>query len=106
MDFACSWCGWPEEPKEDDYSAFKRATSDDEGPYPYPLSIWYQHERSETEASDMLARLSKDYDLWKAGDIDPSQLENLQAMPRDHAKGLLWWQWVEMKRGVETHDRD
>ena len=29
-----------------------------------------------------------------------------QAMPRDHAKGLLWWQWVEMKRGVETHDRD
>ena len=29
-----------------------------------------------------------------------------QAMPRDNAKGLLWWQWVEMKRGVETHDRD
>lgn len=87
----------------------------------------------------MLTRLSADYDLWKAGDIDPSQLENLQvsrarraarlpsradamrvtlrwpdavpraraqAMPRDHAKGLLWWQWVEMKRGVETHDRD
>ena len=27
-------------------------------------------------------------------------------MPRDNAKGLLWWQWVEMKRGVETHDRE
>ena len=43
------------------------------------------------------------YDAWAAGQLHGDIVGALNSAPPDPSTGLVWWQWVERKRGVATH---